>query len=117
GYIASNLKVTKNKFAYIHLEKDVISSLGADFSSASNMINDFNNINEILVWTFISYDEKSEMYKLNIRSRGPIINEIASMYYVGGHKYSSGARVKNKKDVDELLIKLENECIKFEKQV
>ncbi|MEG0799440.1 MAG: bifunctional oligoribonuclease/PAP phosphatase NrnA [Bacilli bacterium] len=117
GYIASNLKVTKNKFAYIHLEKDVISSLGADFSSASNMINDFNNINEILVWTFISYDEKSEMYKLNIRSRGPIINEIASMYNGGGHKYSSGARVKNKKDVDELLIKLENECIKFEKQV
>ena len=59
GYIASNLKVTKNKFAFIELENDIISSLKADVSSASNMINEFNNIDEILVWMFISRDEKT----------------------------------------------------------
>ena len=76
GYIASSLKVDKYGFAYIEIEEDVINSFGADISSASNMINDFNNINEVLVWVFVSHDAKNNIYRVNIRSRGPVINEM-----------------------------------------
>ena len=64
GYIQSNIKVTKNGFAYIELENDIIKSFNADAASASNMINDLNNINEILVWLFITKDEKKDLYKV-----------------------------------------------------
>jgi phosphoesterase RecJ-like protein len=77
------------------------------------MINDFNNINEILVWAFVSFDQKNKLYKVNIRSRGPIINEIASKYHGGGHKFASGVRTENKEDVELLLKDLSNACKEF----
>ena len=85
----------------------------ADASSASNMINDFNNINEILAWAFITVSEDESLYKANIRSRGPVINEIAARYNGGGHKYASGAKIKDKKDVDLMLKDLEQACIDY----
>lgn len=116
GYIASNLKVTKNKFAYIILENDIVSSFNADASSASNMVNDFSNIEEFIVWLFVTYDTKNQLYKVNIRSRGPIINELASNYNGGGHKYSSGARVKTKEELDNLIIDYDNLCKQYIKE-
>ncbi len=113
GYIASTLKVDKYGFAYIEIDEDVISSFGADFSSASNMINDFNNINEIIVWTFVSKDEKNNQYRVNIRSRGPVINEIAAKYNGGGHKFASGVRTSDKTVVDNLLKDLSLCCKEY----
>ena len=116
GYIASNLKVTKNKFAFIELEEDIITSLIADVSSASNMINEFNNIDEILVWMFISRDEKNDLYRINIRSRGPSINEVASKYNGGGHKYASGIRTKNKEDLELIESDFDELCKQYIKE-
>ena len=119
GYIASTMKVDKNGFAYIELEDDVIESLNSDISAASNMINDFNNINEVMVWAFSSHDAKNNMYRVNIRSRGPVINEIAAKYNGGGHKFASGVRTESKEVVDALmkdLSKASKEYIEKEKK-
>lgn len=113
GFIASNLKVTRNKFAYIILENDIVQSFNADSSSASNMVNDFSNIEEFIVWLFVTYDSKNEVFKVNIRSRGPIINEIASKYNGGGHKFSSGARVKTKEELDNLIVDYDELCKEY----
>ena len=113
GYIASSLKVDKYGFAYIEIEEDVINSFGADISSASNMINDFNNINEVLVWVFVSHDAKNNMYRVNIRSRGPVINEIASKYNGGGHKFASGVRTESHEVIENLLNDLKNLCKEY----
>ena len=110
GHIATNMRVDKNGFACIEIDEDVISSLGADLSAASNMINDFNNINEVIVWVFVSYDQKANLYKVNIRSRGPVINEIAAKYHGGGHKYASGARSESREEIDKLLEELKEAC-------
>lgn len=112
GHIASTLKVNKYGFAYIELDEGIFSALGADASAASNMINDFNNINEVIVWVFITHNE-SGLYKLNIRSRGPVINEIAAKYNGGGHKFASGLRTMNREDVDKLLEDLNTACKEY----
>lgn len=93
-----------------------MSSFNADASSASNMVNDFSNIEEFVVWLFVTYDTKNQLYKVNIRSRGPIINELASNYNGGGHKYSSGARVKTKEELDNLIIDYDNLCKQYIKE-
>jgi phosphoesterase RecJ-like protein len=67
------------------------------------MINNFNFIKELKCWAFSSYDEKNDIYKINIRSRGPIINVVAQKYNGGGHIYASGARIKSENDVDNLF--------------
>lgn len=118
GYISSNLIVTKNKFAYIIVEDETLGEIGADSSAVSNMINDFNNINEVLVWMFISSDSKNKStLKFNIRSRGPIINELAEKYGGGGHKYASGIRlVDGNEKVDEIISEFEKLCENYKEE-
>ena len=113
GHIASTIKVDKNGFAFIEIEDDILASLGADNAAASNMINDFNNINEIIVWVFVTHNESNGLYKVNIRSRGPVINDIAAKYSGGGHKYASGLRTQNRSDVDNLLNDLSEACREY----
>lgn len=113
GYIASTMKVDKYGFASIELEDDVIQSLNSDISAASNMINDFNNINEVVVWAFSSHDAKNNMYRVNIRSRGPVINEVAAKYNGGGHKFASGVRTDSKEVVDALMKDLSKTCKEY----
>lgn len=110
GYIYQNLKLTENNVAYIKLPEDILKKFEVDAASAGNMINDLKFVNEILVWVFFSEDTKANIIKANIRSRGPIINEIATKYGGGGHIYASGARLKNWEEA-ELLIKDLDEVI------
>jgi len=112
GHIASTLRVDKYGFAYVELDDDIMASFGSDSTAASNMINDFNNINEVLVWVFISKD-KNNMYRVNIRSRGPEINEIAALHGGGGHKFASGVRTESHDEVNALLKDLSEATRKY----
>lgn len=116
GFIAENMTLTENGLAYMKIDSVDIKKYNVDTSTASNMINDFNYIDEVLVWTFITYDEKNNLYKINIRSRGPIINEIASHYNGGGHSFASGVRTTNKDDIDNLLNELDLVCKKYKEE-
>ena len=107
GYIYQNLEITKNHVAYIKLTDEILKKYEVDSASAGNMINDLKYVNEILVWVFFSEDVKMNIIKANIRSRGPVINEIASKYGGGGHKFASGARLKNWNDADDLIKDLD----------
>ena len=107
GYIYQNLEITKNKVAYIKLTDDILKQYEVDSASAGNMINDLKYVNEILVWVFFSEDIKMGVIKANIRSRGPVINEVASKFGGGGHKYASGARLKSWTDADNLIKELD----------
>lgn len=107
SYIALNMVVTENNFGYIKLDKKVMDEFGVDSSAASNMINNFNFIKELNCWAFSSYDEKNLIHKINIRSRGPVINVVAQKYNGGGHMFASGARIKLESDVDKLFEDLD----------
>ena len=107
GYIYQNLELTKNKVAYIKLTDEILKKYEVDSAAAGNMINDLKYVNEILVWVFFSEDTKMNVIKANIRSRGPIINETASKYGGGGHKYASGARLTSWTDADNLIKDLD----------
>lgn len=113
GYISENLKLTENGFAYIILTNDILQKYGVDASSAGNMVNNYNNIDEVLAWTLVSEDIKNNQFKFNIRSRGPIVNVIAEKYNGGGHAMASGARVKTLEEVNMLIKELDEVCKEF----
>lgn len=117
AFLALNMTVTENGFGYIKVTNEMIEEFNVDSGTASNMVNNFNFIKDMIVWAFVSYDERQELYKVNIRSRGPIINEIASKYNGGGHLLASGARIKNEEDVDNLLKELNEACLKYKENL
>lgn len=110
GYIAENMKVTENGLASIKITNDIMTKYGVDVGSAGNLVNNFNYIEEVLVWVMVSEDVKNNLIKLNIRSRGPIINHIAEKYNGGGHHFASGARVTSMAEVDSMLEELDEAC-------
>lgn len=113
GFLADNLTVTENGFAYVDIKAETIEEYHVDSATASNMINDFNYIKDIHVWCFVTHDAKNNLYKVNIRSKGPVINEIASKYHGGGHKYASGVRTSKREDIDNLLKDLDEACKEY----
>ena len=117
GYISDHITVTENGFAFVKISDEVIQEYKVDTATASNMINDFNFIKDVYVWTFATFDAKNEIYKVNIRSKGPIINEIASKYNGGGHKYASGVRTPNESDVDMLFHDLDETCREYKENL
>ena len=110
SYIIDNMTITENGFGYIKITDEIINEFKVDAGTASNMVNDLNFIKELKVWAFSSYDEKLGLFKINIRSRGIVINEIASNFHGGGHKFASGARIKTEEEVNELFKALDEAC-------
>ena len=110
GYIANNLTITPNGFAYIKLNDEILKEYNVDSSTAGNMVNNFNYINEIYAWAMFSLDKANNVIKASIRSRGPVINEIASHFNGGGHALASGARLKDFNEVDKLVLELDEAC-------
>ena len=117
GYLAENLNITENGFAYLYITPEILKEYGVDAATPSNMINDFSNIKDVYAWTFVTFDEKNEIYKVNIRSKGPVINETAARFGGGGHKFASGVRTPNKKDVDDLIEALDNDCKEYKESL
>lgn len=113
GYISSNFTITENGFAYVKLSDEILNELNVDVGSAGNMINSFNFIEGVLVWAVVTEDVKNNIYKFNIRSRGPIINIVAEKHNGGGHKLASGARVQTIDEAEKLLNELDMACHEY----
>ena len=113
GYISLNMNITENGLAYIKLTDDILKKYEVDPSTAGNLIENYNNVDKIKVVAFCSEDKGNNYIKCSIRSKGPIINEIASHYNGGGHIYASGARPKTFADTDKMLEELDNLCQNF----
>ncbi|MBR3660742.1 MAG: bifunctional oligoribonuclease/PAP phosphatase NrnA [Bacilli bacterium] len=113
GYIGLNLSITEQGVAYIKLPNTLLQEFNVDAASPGNMINNFNFIEEVLVWVFFTEDVKNENIRVSARSRGPIINEVLARYNGGGHKYASGARIKTMKDSDLIIKELDLICKKY----
>lgn len=113
GYMGQNMKVTENGVGYIKITDDTLNNFKADVASGGNMINNFNYIEEVLVWLAITEDVKNDLIKINIRSRGPVINTIAEKYNGGGHKLASGAKVMTMDEVEALIEDLDDACRKY----
>ena len=115
GYLATNMKVTENGLGYLVIPSDIIKEYHVDLATPANLINNFNFIREVSVWTFITEDVKNKVYKVSIRSHGPIINELASKYHGGGHKYASGARITSEEEIEAFIKDLDHLCEEYKR--
>ncbi len=117
GYIGLNLTITENGVAYIKLPNSLLQEFNVDAASPGNMINNFNFIEEALVWIFFTEDVKNENVRVSARSRGPVINEVLSHYNGGGHKYASGARIKVLEEADLIINDLDKLCKNYKNKL
>lgn len=107
GYMARNYNITDNKVGYLIIDDETLKRENVDAATPGNMINSFNHINEMLVWVTATEDKELGSYRISIRSRGPIINEVAAAYGGGGHIYASGVRLQTVEEINNLIKDLD----------
>jgi len=117
GYIMNNLTITENGFGYIKLTSEIFDEYGVDSATAGNLINNFSFINEIIAWAFFSYDAANNIIRGNVRSRGPVINEVLTPFGGGGHALAAGVRAPSFEVVDEIIEELDRVCGEYKDKI
>lgn len=115
SYIINNLILTENGFGYIKITQEILDEFGIDAPTASNMVNYLTYIIDMYSWAIFAYDKQNSNIRGSIRSRGPVINEVANHFNGGGHIYASGVRLSSFEEVDELVKELDNVTKEYKK--
>jgi phosphoesterase RecJ-like protein len=102
GYVLLNYKKTDNGVAYIEITQDLMEKYGVDDTEASSLVNELGVFEDCPIWVLLAeYEEK--IVRARIRSKGPVINEVAGEFNGGGHALASGANLGTWERASELL--------------
>src|SRR5690625_677629 len=69
------------------------------------------DIKGVIAWVF--FIEEPDVIRVRLRSKGPVINELASKYRGGGHPLAAGATVYSWEEADQLIKELDEVCITY----
>lgn len=113
SYAILNMTITNNKLGYLILNQEKLDELETDAATMTNIVNYLNYIDEMITWVIYAYDKNTEMIRASIRSRGPIINTVATHYNGGGHVFASGARLNTFDEVNDMIKELDKVCEEY----
>src|SRR5699024_3050313 len=75
GYVLQNFHMSKSGVSSIKLSKDILEKFHLEPMETSNLVGALGDIEEIKAWVF--FIEEDDVIRVRIRSKGPIINELA----------------------------------------
>ncbi|MGE8206327.1 DHH family phosphoesterase [Heyndrickxia sp. NPDC080065] len=108
GYILQSFKMYDNGAASVMLSKELLTQYDVVPSEASLLVSSLGNIKGIKAWCF--FIEEEDQIRVRLRSKGPIINQIAKKYNGGGHPLAAGASVYSWDEVNNVIRDLINIC-------
>lgn len=103
GFVLQNFKL-EDGVGHIFITKEILQQFDISASDASLFVNAFADAKDMSAWAF-AVDEDKEI-RVRLRSKGPVINELAAKYNGGGHPLASGASVYSEAELKQLLIDL-----------
>lgn len=110
GYVLLNFEMKQNGAAAMVLRKELLKEFQVKASEASLLVGSLGNIAGINAWVF--FIEEEDQIRVRLRSKGPIINDIARNYNGGGHPLAAGASIYSWEDMDAVIKDLEEICKK-----
>ncbi len=108
GYIYQKFVIDDNGMAYVKLTMDTLKEFGVTSSETSLLVGSLGNVKGIRAW--VIFIEESDQIRVRLRSKGPIINELAKEFGGGGHPLASGASVYSWEEADRVIEKLKSIC-------
>lgn len=111
GFVLQNFEFLTSGLGVIKITKEVMDKFNVKPSETSSLVGALGDISGIKAWIF--FIEEDEIIRARVRSKGPIINEIASKYNGGGHPLASGASVKSWEEAEKIIADLEKVCLAY----
>ncbi|MGX7393911.1 DHH family phosphoesterase [Carnobacterium mobile] len=105
GYVLQNIAVSASGVAKVMLTKEIMEQFGVTDTETSSIVSIPGTIEGILVWG-IFVEQPEGYFRCRLRSKGPVINEIAKLHHGGGHPLASGANAKDEKEISQIVAEL-----------
>lgn len=100
GYVYENIEIDEIGAGKVILSQELQQRFGVVDSETSAVVSLPGKIDEVMAWA-IFVEQPEGYYRVRLRSKGPVINEIAKRHHGGGHPLASGA---NAKDLEEVAV-------------
>ncbi|MBU6080216.1 DHH family phosphoesterase [Allobacillus halotolerans] len=108
GHLLQQMTPRKSGAAVFRLSKALLADYGVTSEETHSFVGIAGDIQEVIAWVF--FIEEDDVIRVRLRSKGPVINELASRYNGGGHPMASGAKVYTWNEADLLVKDLDRIC-------
>lgn len=108
GYILQNITISDVGVSYIQLTKEILDKFEVMPSETSSIVGILGDIDGIKAWAI--FVEEEHVIRVRLRSKGPIINQVAALYEGGGHPLAAGAKIHEWNEVEAVVADLEKVC-------
>ncbi|MFO8069285.1 MAG: bifunctional oligoribonuclease/PAP phosphatase NrnA [Alkalibacterium sp.] len=105
GYALENFELSEDGLGHIILTQEILKTLGVEDSDTHPVVPFLGKIAGVKVWA-VFVEQPEGTYRCRLRSKGPVINTIASNHGGGGHPLASGAHAKDMKEIEVILKEL-----------
>ncbi len=104
GYVLQQFSVINDCVGVMRLTKQDLDRFQVTSTESSQLVNAFSDVEGLKVWVFFVEDE--DKIRVRLRSKGPVINTIATEYNGGGHPMAAGATAYSWEETEEIVQKL-----------
>lgn len=108
GYILQHFSLSASGVSNIKLTKELLDAYHIKPMETGTLVGTLGDIEGILAW--VIFIEEERQIRVRIRSKGPVIKEIAARFNGGGHPMAAGASVYSWEETDQVIQDLEEVC-------
>lgn len=114
GYVLQNIEVNDLGVAHIILTQEVLKQFDADDSDTAPVVSLPGTIEGIICWG-IFVEQATGTFRCRLRSKGPVINEVAKRHGGGGHPLASGANAADHAEIEQIIAEFDEIVIEWQK--
>lgn len=114
GYVYQNVVVEADGSASVLLPQSLLQEYQLTDAETAAIVSLPGQIDQILAWG-IFVEQPEGYYRVRLRSKGPVINEIAKRHHGGGHPLASGANAKNMEEIAQIYQEIREACQAYQK--
>ena len=114
GYILQQFSLHSSGLCTIKLTKEILEKFDVSSNESAQLVNVVSDVQGIKAWVF--FIEEEDQIRVRLRSKGPVINEIAATHNGGGHPLASGATVHSWEEAGEMIEELQQACLDYTEQ-
>lgn len=109
GRVLSDFELSSNGVGVMYLTQELLQKYNVTINGSSAMMNVFAEVEGIKAWVFFVENEDGT-YRVRLRSKKVVINELAARHNGGGHPNASGAKAEDLAETKTIIEELNSLC-------
>lgn len=110
GYVLQNIEIDDLGIGRVIITQEILDQFEATDEDTAPIVSLPGTIEGVLCWG-IFVQQTHGGYRCRLRSKGPVINEVAKRHGGGGHPLASGANAKDLNEIEDIIKEFEEVVI------